>query len=151
MSAPHRTFHTEARFVCSSCGHQTDLADRVKPGSGWLTATLLCLMVVPGVVYWVWRHAMKEDRCPLCRRASLIPASSPIGRALVQSPSLHANYAPVPGLTPDARFDRIEQAIDAIAIEVERVAESQRYAAKLLNDRSAAEQSPGDRRVTTPT
>lgn len=30
------------------------------------------------------------------------------------------------------RLERIEQAIDAIAIEVERVAESQRYAARQL-------------------
>lgn len=32
----------------------------------------------------------------------------------------------------DARMERIEQAVDAIALEVERVGESQRYQAKLL-------------------
>jgi hypothetical protein len=46
---------------------------------------------------------------------------------------------------PDVRFDRIEQAIDAIAIEVERVAESQRYAARLLSNKGGAPDSAGDK------
>jgi len=115
-------------FVCTACGYQTVRADRVMPGNGWLTATLLFFFVVPGIVYWVWRHTSKEDRCPLCGRASVIPAESPIGRSLIQSP-------------PDVRFDRIEQAIDALAVEVERVAESQRYSARLLNDRAGADKN----------
>ncbi len=36
----------------------------------------------------------------------------------------------------EARFARLEQAVDAIAIEVERVAEAQRFSAKLLSDRA---------------
>ncbi len=39
----------------------------------------------------------------------------------------------------DARLARIEQAVDAIAIEVERVAEGQRFTAALLADRTSAE------------
>ena len=35
----------------------------------------------------------------------------------------------------DARLERLEQAVDAIAIEVERISEGQRFAAKLLADR----------------
>ena len=37
----------------------------------------------------------------------------------------------------DHRLERIEQAIDAMAVEVERIAESQRYMTKLLADRGA--------------
>ena len=36
----------------------------------------------------------------------------------------------------DHRLERIEQAIDAMAVEVERVAESQRFMTKLLSDRA---------------
>jgi hypothetical protein len=38
------------------------------------------------------------------------------------------------GLAPetDARLARIEQAVDAIAVEVERISEAQRFSAKLL-------------------
>jgi chromosome segregation ATPase len=37
----------------------------------------------------------------------------------------------------DMRMERLEQAVDAIAIEVERVGESQRFQAKLLNEGAA--------------
>ena len=46
-----------------------------------------------------------------------------------------------PQATPNdttARLERMEQAIDAIAVEVERIAEGQRYTAKLLADRPGA-------------
>jgi hypothetical protein len=44
----------------------------------------------------------------------------------------------------DARIERIEQAVDSIAIEMERVSEGQRFVTKLLSERapSAAEQLP---------
>lgn len=44
----------------------------------------------------------------------------------------------------DARIERIEQAVDSIAIEMERVSEGQRFVTKLLSERapSAAEKLP---------
>lgn len=36
-----------------------------------------------------------------------------------------------------ARLERIEQAIDAISVEVERIAEGQRFVTRLMSDRSA--------------
>lgn len=38
----------------------------------------------------------------------------------------------------DARLQRLEQAIDAIAVEVERMSESQRFTAKVLAERLPA-------------
>lgn len=38
----------------------------------------------------------------------------------------------------DERLSRIEQAVDAIAIEVERISEAQRFTTKLLADRNGA-------------
>jgi hypothetical protein len=35
----------------------------------------------------------------------------------------------------DSRFARLEEAVDSIAIEVERIAESQRFTAKLMSER----------------
>lgn len=40
----------------------------------------------------------------------------------------------------DARLERIEQAVDAIAIEIERVAEAQRFQTKLLQEGAAGMQ-----------
>jgi hypothetical protein len=35
------------------------------------------------------------------------------------------------------RFERLEQAVDAIAVEVERISEAQRFSAKLLSEQSS--------------
>lgn len=42
------------------------------------------------------------------------------------------------GIPPEvtARLERIEQAVDAIAVEVERISEGQRFTTKLLSDSS---------------
>jgi hypothetical protein len=47
------------------------------------------------------------------------------------------NQSKPPAIAPvyDSRFDRLEQAVEAIAIEVERVAEGQRFVTKLLAER----------------
>ena len=41
----------------------------------------------------------------------------------------------------DQRLERIEQAVDAIAIEVERISEGQRFTTKLLSDRAGTPES----------
>jgi hypothetical protein len=53
----------------------------------------------------------------------------------------------------DARLARMEQSIEAVAVEVERVSEGQRFVTRLLADRgpSALPELPGARgRVNTP-
>jgi hypothetical protein len=40
------------------------------------------------------------------------------------------------GAASDERLARMEQAVEAIAIEIERVSEGQRFVTKLLNDRA---------------
>jgi hypothetical protein len=54
-----------------------------------------------------------------------------------------------PSAISDARFERLEQAVESIAIEMERVSEGQRFVTKLLAERapSASEQQlPGQKR-----
>ena len=48
----------------------------------------------------------------------------------------------------DTRLERLEAAVDAIAIEVERISESQRFTVSLLNDRLPAR--PVDRVAELP-
>ena len=49
--------------------------------------------------------------------------------------------APAPAISAEQarRFDRIEQSVDAIAIEVERISENQRYMTKLMAELGANE------------
>ena len=48
------------------------------------------------------------------------------------------NQAREPRLPPDvtARLERMENAIDAIAVEIERISEGQRFTTKLLSERA---------------
>lgn len=57
--------------------------------------------------------------------------------------SFERKHAPPPLPYDDSRLDRIEQAIDSIAVEVERIAEVQRYTLKLEEERRAARLSRG--------
>ena len=65
----------------------------------------------------------------------IVPLSLGLARRLARRPS-----APPPSVAPEvlvARLDRVDQALDAIAIEVERVAESQRFMAKMMAENAA--------------
>jgi hypothetical protein len=51
-----------------------------------------------------------------------------------------ARKAPAPrSVEADERLERLQQSVDAIAIEVERIAEAQRFSAKLLAGRGESE------------
>ena len=49
----------------------------------------------------------------------------------------------IPGVSP-ADFQRLETAVESIAIEVERISEAQRYTVALLGDRSPAPEAVPD-------
>lgn len=51
----------------------------------------------------------------------------------------------------DARLARIEQSVDAIALEVERISEGQRFTTRLLSENSRAYQKPLPRQLSTNT
>jgi hypothetical protein len=52
-----------------------------------------------------------------------------------------------PAVPPElqSRLERMEQALDSIAIEVERISEGQRFTTKLLAERSKAEEKLPER------
>lgn len=51
----------------------------------------------------------------------------------------------------DARLARIEQSVDAIALEVERISEGQRFTTKLLSENARAYQKPAARQLSSNT
>jgi hypothetical protein len=54
----------------------------------------------------------------------------------------HRGTKPIPGEVTE-RLERMEQAIDSIAIEVERISEGQRFTTKLLADATSSGAPPG--------
>ncbi len=57
--------------------------------------------------------------------------------------------APAPALESE-RFTRLEQAVESIAIEVERIGESQRFTSKVLTERAAPSVAPRFKPSVTP-
>lgn len=70
----------------------------------------------------------------------LYPIARAIGKRLEGKP------APPPALVApnDPRLERMEQALEAIAVEIERISEAQRFTTKLLAERSSPAALPGD-------
>ena len=64
--------------------------------------------------------------------AVLFPIARALGRRIEGKPQV----AQIPAGT-DARLDRIEHAVEAIAVEVERISEGQRFTTKLLAERGS--------------
>jgi len=63
---------------------------------------------------------------------------------LYRTQSFLHNDRSAPGLVVgEDRMARLEQAVEAIALEVERISEGQRFTTKLLAERAAAEQLRG--------
>jgi len=60
----------------------------------------------------------------------------PLVRGLVKRWERQDAGAKIPGDIP-ARLERMEHAIDAIAVEVERISEGQRFTTKLLSERES--------------
>jgi hypothetical protein len=55
----------------------------------------------------------------------------------------YRNESGMTGGADDSRLKRIENAVEAIAIEVERISENQRFTTKLLSERSAGQLPKG--------
>ena len=79
----------------------------------------------------------------VCIAATIIGA--PIARAFARRVE---NEPRNPVTPPDvtARLERMEQAIDSIAIEVERISEGQRFTTKLLSERTKGPENLPERK-----
>jgi hypothetical protein len=77
---------------------------------------------------------------------SIVPITAigwPLARAFAKRLEQDGSAARVP-VEVTARLERMEQAIDSIAVEVERISEGQRFTTKLLSERTAPHAGPGD-------
>jgi hypothetical protein len=87
---------------------------------------------------------------PITLFAVLAIIGGPIARAVARRIDRDARSATLPN-DVGARLERMEQAIDAIAVEVERIAEGQRFTSKLLSDRASEGQRDRVAASRTPT
>ncbi|HET7456718.1 MAG TPA: hypothetical protein VFJ74_03620 [Gemmatimonadaceae bacterium] len=68
---------------------------------------------------------------------AFIAVGLPVARAIARRMDRRSTVSPAPAVPSDVtdRLERIEHAVESIAIEVERISEGQRFTTKLLADR----------------
>lgn len=69
-------------MVCTTCGHH-GRATRTTRGSIWIEVVLWLCLIVPGLVYSIWRLSTRADACTSCGGTTLVPEGSPVGRKLL--------------------------------------------------------------------
>jgi hypothetical protein len=74
-------------MICARCG-SIGVPDRVTRGGCLIELVLWCFMIVPGLIYSIWRRSAKPTICKSCGSTELVPLNSPVGRELAN------RYAP---------------------------------------------------------
>lgn len=77
-------------LYCNNCG--TVAAPTTRTKGSFITEVFLWLMlIVPGIIYSLWRLTSKEKVCPKCGAPNMLPLDSPKAQsAIAQSPQLTA-------------------------------------------------------------
>jgi hypothetical protein len=66
-------------LICTTCGAQTDTPQSRTKGS-FVIEIVLWILVIPGLLYSLWRQSTRRKVCPACGNATLVPANTPDGR-----------------------------------------------------------------------
>lgn len=74
--------YSTGSHVCTQCGV------RVKPktftkGSFAIEIILWLCLIVPGLIYTIWRSSTRYTGCPDCKTQTMVKADSPIGKQLL--------------------------------------------------------------------
>ncbi len=63
-------------FICTTCGYVGKPKKYVK-GSILIEIVLWFFILIPGLIYTIWRQTSKHKGCPNCEHGLMIPADSP--------------------------------------------------------------------------
>lgn len=69
-------YHGAALF-CTTCGHEGKTRT-VTRGSIAIEIVLWLCLLVPGLIYSIWRLSSKTEACSSCGATTLVPATSPV-------------------------------------------------------------------------
>lgn len=86
-----------AKFICKQCGTRTNRPAVVTKGSLGIEIVAWLLLLIPGVIYSVWRHTTRGNACPACQSFDLLPGATPMGKRLLEQ---HADAPVVEATVP---------------------------------------------------
>lgn len=69
-------------MLCKSCGFVGSSKSGV-PGSLGVEILLWLCLIVPGLIYSLWRDSARYRACPKCGGKEMIPADSPVGKKII--------------------------------------------------------------------
>lgn len=68
-------------MYCPQCG-TTAKPRKHTPGSFLVELVLWLFLIVPGLIYSVWRVSSRKSVCPACGNDRIVPADSPVARTM---------------------------------------------------------------------
>jgi hypothetical protein len=84
MRSGGRSPTVQPRYICTNCGYAGQPVYET-PGSGLFAFILFLCLIVPGLLYQVWRTTHQRIVCPKCRKQAMIPTSTPEGAARLRA------------------------------------------------------------------
>jgi len=70
-----------AKMICSNCG--TVGRPKLKTQGSFVIEVFLWLMLlIPGIIYTLWRATSQQKVCPVCGAPNMVPLNTPIGKKL---------------------------------------------------------------------
>lgn len=70
-------------MACTTCGHVGPTKSHTR-GQFWVEVVLWLLLLIPGIIYTVWRLSSRTDACAVCGGLDLVPPNSPVGRRIAK-------------------------------------------------------------------
>ena len=70
------------RIVCTSCGY-VGFSRTITKGSILIELILWLCLLIPGIIYSIWRHTTRYQACSSCLQSTIIPADSPMGKKFI--------------------------------------------------------------------
>jgi hypothetical protein len=68
-------------MICKTCGALGRPIKKFK-GSFFIEIILWLCLLVPGLLYSIWRHTSKYNACPACDNPTMIPVDTAVGNRL---------------------------------------------------------------------
>lgn len=94
--------------ICTTCGTLGSARQHTR-GSIWIEIFLWLLLLVPGIIYSIWRHTTRGKVCGQCGGTQLIAVGTPVGRNLLAQwhPGANVDVAAPESRTQYSMGDRI--------------------------------------------
>lgn len=70
-------------MICPSCGSRGE-PKTVTRGSLAIEIVLWLFMIIPGLIYSIWRMTSRQKACPACSALGMIPVNTPMGQRLLK-------------------------------------------------------------------